>query len=53
MVPFSGTFFLVRKEDRFGISNRNKDRQGDRTVRRCGELGKELGNHDKADGVGK
>lgn len=52
MVQFSGTFYMVRKGGGFGIVDRNKDRQGDRTVHGSGELRKELGNHDKADGVG-
>lgn len=35
---FSDPFYLVRKRGRFGIGDRNKDGEGDRTVHRSGEL---------------
>lgn len=45
---FSGIFYLVRKEDGFGVTDKNKDREGDTTAHRSGE-----GNDDNAMGYGQ
>lgn len=48
---FSDPFYLVRKRGRFGIGDRNKDGEGDRTVHRSGDLCRELSSDDKGNGV--
>lgn len=43
-----GIFYLVRKEDGFGMIDKNKDREGDTTTHRSGQ-----GNDDSAMGCGQ